>query len=153
MVGENLTMMLFLRSVKDKPCPSKILPHIPHAQKVLYFFHNSYIVRKYCFIFFYFFFPFFSSYDPIESQTFPSDLNINLTFWPDRAAFIRCGGLRGLFGGGRGNVRQQTLEDIAENIRERKFKRIVVMAGGGYQAHPVESQTSCKERLIRAVVT
>ncbi|XP_016101368.1 NAD-dependent protein deacetylase sirtuin-3-like isoform X1 [Sinocyclocheilus grahami] len=47
------------------------------------------------------------------------------------AAFIRCGGVRGLFGGGRGNIGQQTLEDIAENIRERKFKRIVVMAGAG----------------------
>ncbi|XP_042584444.1 NAD-dependent protein deacetylase sirtuin-3, mitochondrial isoform X1 [Cyprinus carpio] len=47
------------------------------------------------------------------------------------AAFIRCGGVRGLFGGGRGNIRQQTLENIAENIRERKFKRIVVMAGAG----------------------
>ncbi|XP_042616800.1 NAD-dependent protein deacetylase sirtuin-3-like isoform X3 [Cyprinus carpio] len=47
------------------------------------------------------------------------------------AAFIRCGGVRGLFGGGRGNVNQQTLGDIAENIREHKFKRIVVMAGAG----------------------
>uniref|UniRef100_A0A671RFE2 Sirtuin 3 n=1 Tax=Sinocyclocheilus anshuiensis TaxID=1608454 RepID=A0A671RFE2_9TELE len=37
------------------------------------------------------------------------------------AAFIRC----------HGNVRQQTLDNIAENIRERKFKRIVVMAGAG----------------------
>ncbi|XP_051503635.1 NAD-dependent protein deacetylase sirtuin-3, mitochondrial [Myxocyprinus asiaticus] len=47
------------------------------------------------------------------------------------AGFIRCGGARGLFGGGRGNVQQQTLEDVAENIRERKFRRIVVMAGAG----------------------
>ncbi|XP_067256302.1 NAD-dependent protein deacetylase sirtuin-3, mitochondrial isoform X2 [Chanodichthys erythropterus] len=38
---------------------------------------------------------------------------------------------RGLFGGGRGSVHQQTLKDIAENIRERKFRRIVVMAGAG----------------------
>lgn len=47
------------------------------------------------------------------------------------AAFIICGGTRGLFGGSRDNVHQQTLEDIAEKIRERKFKRIVVMAGAG----------------------
>lgn len=47
------------------------------------------------------------------------------------AALIRCGGPRGLFGGTRGTAQQQTLEDIAENIRERRFKRIVVMAGAG----------------------
>ncbi|XP_056121742.1 NAD-dependent protein deacetylase sirtuin-3, mitochondrial isoform X1 [Rhinichthys klamathensis goyatoka] len=42
-----------------------------------------------------------------------------------------CGGTRGLFGGSRDNVHQQTLEDIAENIKESKFKRVVVMAGAG----------------------
>ncbi|XP_056612708.1 NAD-dependent protein deacetylase sirtuin-3, mitochondrial isoform X2 [Triplophysa dalaica] len=47
------------------------------------------------------------------------------------SAFIRCGGSRGLFGGPRGTARQQTLEDIAANIRENRFKRIVVMAGAG----------------------
>lgn len=47
------------------------------------------------------------------------------------ATFRRCCGTRGLFGGSRGGVHQQTLEDIAGNIRERKFKRIVVMAGAG----------------------
>jgi len=40
-------------------------------------------------------------------------------------------GTRGLFGGSRDNVHQQTLEDIAENIKENKFKRVVVMAGAG----------------------
>ncbi|XP_056134236.1 NAD-dependent protein deacetylase sirtuin-3, mitochondrial isoform X2 [Lampris incognitus] len=41
-------------------------------------------------------------------------------------------GVRGLFGGGGGAVdRQQTLEDIAENIRELKCRRVVVMAGAG----------------------
>ncbi|XP_039546936.1 NAD-dependent protein deacetylase sirtuin-3, mitochondrial [Pimephales promelas] len=42
-----------------------------------------------------------------------------------------CVGTRGLFGGSRDNVHQQTLEDIAENIKENKFKRVVVMAGAG----------------------
>ncbi|XP_057191112.1 NAD-dependent protein deacetylase sirtuin-3, mitochondrial isoform X2 [Triplophysa rosa] len=42
-----------------------------------------------------------------------------------------CGGSRGLFGGTRGTAQQQTLEDIAANIGERRFKRIVVMAGAG----------------------
>ncbi|KTG42453.1 hypothetical protein cypCar_00032915 [Cyprinus carpio] len=85
---------LLLKICQGQTLPIKRYCHISLMHKrVLYFFHNSYIVRK--------------------------------------AAFIRRGGVRGLFGGGRGNIRQQTLEDIAENIRERKFKRIVVMAGAG----------------------
>ncbi|ROL41174.1 NAD-dependent protein deacetylase sirtuin-3, mitochondrial [Anabarilius grahami] len=44
---------------------------------------------------------------------------------------VRAAFTRGLFGGGRGSVHQQTLKGIAENIRERKFRRIVVMAGAG----------------------
>ncbi|XP_029903811.1 NAD-dependent protein deacetylase sirtuin-3, mitochondrial [Myripristis murdjan] len=41
-------------------------------------------------------------------------------------------GIRGLFSGGGGaDVKQQTLEDIAKNIQERKYKRVVVMAGAG----------------------
>ncbi|TRY90729.1 hypothetical protein DNTS_016560 [Danionella cerebrum] len=48
-----------------------------------------------------------------------------------RAAFIRSSGTRGLFRGGHGNVAQQTLENIAENIRKYDSKRVVVMAGAG----------------------
>lgn len=42
-------------------------------------------------------------------------------------------GARGLFsrGGGGADEEQQTLEDVAKNIRERQFKRVVVMAGAG----------------------
>lgn len=42
-------------------------------------------------------------------------------------------GARGLFsrGGGGAGEEQQTLEDVAKNIRERQFKRVVVMAGAG----------------------
>ncbi|KAB5558865.1 hypothetical protein PHYPO_G00022170 [Pangasianodon hypophthalmus] len=39
---------------------------------------------------------------------------------------------RGFFGGGHGGAKQNmTLEDIAKGIREREYKRIVVMAGAG----------------------
>lgn len=39
---------------------------------------------------------------------------------------------RGFFGGGHGGTKQNmTLEDIAKGIREREYKRIVVMAGAG----------------------
>lgn len=47
------------------------------------------------------------------------------------ARFIRCAGARGLFGGSHGSAPQQTLEDIAENIKDRRFRNIVVMAGAG----------------------
>ncbi|XP_071394876.1 NAD-dependent protein deacetylase sirtuin-3, mitochondrial [Centroberyx affinis] len=41
-------------------------------------------------------------------------------------------GIRGLFSGGGGaGVRRQTLEDVAKNIQEWKYKRVVVMAGAG----------------------
>ncbi|KAM8762348.1 NAD-dependent protein deacetylase sirtuin-3, mitochondrial isoform 2-T4 [Acanthopagrus schlegelii] len=42
-------------------------------------------------------------------------------------------GTRGLFsrGGGGADEEQLTLEDVAKNIRERQFKRVVVMAGAG----------------------
>lgn len=41
-------------------------------------------------------------------------------------------GTRGLFSGGGGAAEeQQTLQDIAKNIRERQYKRVVVMAGAG----------------------
>uniref|UniRef100_A0A3B3XU48 Deacetylase sirtuin-type domain-containing protein n=1 Tax=Poecilia mexicana TaxID=48701 RepID=A0A3B3XU48_9TELE len=39
--------------------------------------------------------------------------------------------IRGLFGGGGESVQPQTLQDVAENIRERRCKRVVVMAGAG----------------------
>ncbi|KAF4082860.1 hypothetical protein AMELA_G00133210 [Ameiurus melas] len=39
---------------------------------------------------------------------------------------------RGFFGGGHGGtIQNMTLEDIAKGIREREYKRIVVMAGAG----------------------
>ncbi|KAM4744196.1 NAD-dependent protein deacetylase sirtuin-3, mitochondrial [Anableps anableps] len=39
---------------------------------------------------------------------------------------------RGLFSRGGGeSVQQQTLQDVAENIRERRYRRVVVMAGAG----------------------
>ncbi|KAG7242710.1 hypothetical protein INR49_020085, partial [Caranx melampygus] len=46
----------------------------------------------------------------------------------------RWDGTRGLFsrgGGGGAADKQQTLEDIARNIREQQHKRVVVMAGAG----------------------
>lgn len=48
-----------------------------------------------------------------------------------RQIFPKCCGFRGFFGGGRDSVQQKTLEDIAKSIREREYKRIVVMAGAG----------------------
>uniref|UniRef100_A0A3B5LKT3 NAD-dependent protein deacetylase n=1 Tax=Xiphophorus couchianus TaxID=32473 RepID=A0A3B5LKT3_9TELE len=39
--------------------------------------------------------------------------------------------IRGLFGGGGESVQPQTLQDVAKNIRERRCKRVVVMAGAG----------------------
>nr|XP_020475563.1 NAD-dependent protein deacetylase sirtuin-3, mitochondrial isoform X2 [Monopterus albus] len=43
-----------------------------------------------------------------------------------------CDGTRGLFShGGGAAVEQQTLKDIARNIREQHYKRVVVMAGAG----------------------
>ncbi|XP_066503550.1 NAD-dependent protein deacetylase sirtuin-3, mitochondrial isoform X2 [Hoplias malabaricus] len=46
-------------------------------------------------------------------------------------AFHRSGGNSGLFGAGCGSAQQQTLEDIARSIKEREYRRIVVMAGAG----------------------
>ncbi|XP_074514652.1 NAD-dependent protein deacetylase sirtuin-3, mitochondrial isoform X1 [Sebastes fasciatus] len=45
----------------------------------------------------------------------------------------RWNGTRGFFsrGGGGAAEEQQTLEDIAKNIREQQYKRVVVMAGAG----------------------
>lgn len=41
-------------------------------------------------------------------------------------------GTRGLFSRGGGAAeQQQTLEDVAKNVRERQYKRVVVMAGAG----------------------
>ncbi|KAF3686792.1 NAD-dependent protein deacetylase sirtuin-3, mitochondrial [Channa argus] len=43
-----------------------------------------------------------------------------------------CDGIRALFSrGGGAAAKQHTLEDIAKNIRERQFKRVLVMAGAG----------------------
>lgn len=44
-----------------------------------------------------------------------------------------CDGTRALFsfGGGGAAAEQHTLEDIARNIREQQYKRVVVMAGAG----------------------
>ncbi|XP_043961412.1 NAD-dependent protein deacetylase sirtuin-3, mitochondrial isoform X2 [Gambusia affinis] len=39
--------------------------------------------------------------------------------------------IRGLFGGGGESIQPQTLQDVAKNIRERRCKRVVVMAGAG----------------------
>lgn len=42
-------------------------------------------------------------------------------------------GTRGFFsrGGGGAAEEQLTLEDIAKNVREQRYKRVVVMAGAG----------------------
>ncbi|KAK2853623.1 hypothetical protein Q5P01_006284 [Channa striata] len=42
-----------------------------------------------------------------------------------------CDGIRAHFSCGGGGAKQHTLEDIAKNIREQQFKRVVVMAGAG----------------------
>ncbi|KAG9334392.1 hypothetical protein JZ751_008141, partial [Albula glossodonta] len=50
----------------------------------------------------------------------------------NRGCWLRGCGTRGLFGRGGGVAKQQqTLEDIAQGIREREYRRIVVMAGAG----------------------
>uniref|UniRef100_A0A3B5LPL0 NAD-dependent protein deacetylase n=1 Tax=Xiphophorus couchianus TaxID=32473 RepID=A0A3B5LPL0_9TELE len=47
------------------------------------------------------------------------------------ASFLQRIIIRGLFGGGGESVQPQTLQDVAKNIRERRCKRVVVMAGAG----------------------
>lgn len=47
----------------------------------------------------------------------------NSTIWNGNRGIFSCGG--------GANVARQTLEDIAKNIREQKYKRVVVMAGAG----------------------
>ncbi|KAK5874406.1 hypothetical protein PBY51_019350 [Eleginops maclovinus] len=53
----------------------------------------------------------------------------NSLWWNGTRGFFSRGGGGG--GGGGASEEQQTLEDLAMNIREKQYKRVVVMAGAG----------------------
>uniref|UniRef100_A0A8B9KZ01 Deacetylase sirtuin-type domain-containing protein n=1 Tax=Astyanax mexicanus TaxID=7994 RepID=A0A8B9KZ01_ASTMX len=71
----------------------------------------------------------------LQEEGFSRTFNINhqkVCARPQKLRFFHsCCADRGLFGGGGGSSQQQTLEDIAKGIRDREYKRIVVMAGAG----------------------
>uniref|UniRef100_A0A3B5RAJ7 NAD-dependent protein deacetylase n=1 Tax=Xiphophorus maculatus TaxID=8083 RepID=A0A3B5RAJ7_XIPMA len=65
------------------------------------------------------------------SRTITSVFRGNPTILLRQESFLQRIIIRGLFGGGGESVRPQTLQDVAKNIRERRCKRVVVMAGAG----------------------
>ncbi|PWA29111.1 hypothetical protein CCH79_00006355 [Gambusia affinis] len=69
---------------------------------------------------------FFAGFGPCRLS--PAESSVSLF---RQESFLQRIIIRGLFGGGGESIQPQTLQDVAKNIRERRCKRVVVMAGAG----------------------